>query len=244
MKKIFAAIFALLIFCPLINAQDYSAIWKRNKYIKVGYVFGETKSEGAALEKGKFGVNVGYGNTFLFPKRPLWNMVKFGFDVNWAEFQYVKYHDYKSSNGGNLMPGPDNELGKLGSLGRMSLQFGLLGIGPNATIAPFSNQSNAARFLKASVYFHYQPTLGGYMMSQDGNFEVSYAYCNMFQFGGKISWKAIGIGVEGYWGSGKFKPVDVSSFVDDDLNDNLGISGPSKVKRKFASTRLYISINL
>ncbi|MCH5242994.1 MAG: hypothetical protein J1F67_11370 [Muribaculaceae bacterium] len=246
MKKIFLLIASFFIASLTSMAQDattrdYSDIWKRNKYFKFVYPIAQSKATGSALEKGKYGVAIGYGHTFLFPKQPLWGLVKFGFDANWMDFQYVKYHNYDSA-GGNLIEGGENFLDKLGNLGRMSMQIGILGIGPNATVAPFSMMDNQARFLKASIYFHYQPTVGAYMMSQDGDFESSFAYCNMFRFGGNIRWKMIGIGIEGFWGSGKFKPLDLNGFMDDE-DDFIIADKPSKVKRKFASTRLYISLN-
>lgn len=227
---------------------DFTGIWKQKKFWKLSYNIAQTQAEGSPVEKAKFGFGLTSGRTWLFPKQPVADMLKFGFDVNFVDLQVAKFG---SPNSGFNMPEDDDDddgglLGKFSNLGRWSLQAGILGIGPNVSIAPFSRMNNASRFFKASIYFHYQPTLGIYLMSEDGDVDASFAYCNIFQFGGQISWKFIGIGIEGNWGSGKFKPI-MAEFADDlfddgGLREELGMQSFSgKIKRKFANTRLFIS---
>lgn len=245
MKRLLLLLGIFVCTTSFIFAQDAS-IWKRTRYTRLSYAIGQTKAEGSSLEKGQFGFGIGYGNTYLFPKTPVVGMLKFGFDVNWVDYTIVKYKEETSKNGNFVSGGSSSEgfMDKLGNLGRYSMMIGVLGIGPNVTCAPFSSFSNQARFLKASLYFHYQPTVGMYMMSENGDFNASYAYCNMFRFGGQISWKVIGVGIEGFWGSGKFKPLDFGGFIfDDSLREALGMEVGSKYTRKFANTKLYISFN-
>lgn len=246
MKKIILLLTVVILSTSFIYSQD-AAIWKRGKYTKFAYSIGQSKADGSPLEKGQFGFGIGYGNTFLFPKTPVAGLLKFGFDVNWIDYTIVKYKEDTPLNGNLISGGSSSEggiMGKLTNLGRYSMLFGVLGVGPNVTCAPFSSFSNQARFLKASVYFHYQPTLGMYMMSENGDMNASYAYCSMFRLGGQISWKVIGIGIEGYWGSGNFKSLDFGSFIfDDSLREALGMEPGNKYKRKFANTKLFISLN-
>lgn len=247
MKKNKLIILGLLLafITPVMKAQnDYSRIWKQKTYFKLSYNFSETAIEGTAVEKSQYGFGLTTGRTWLFPKEPVAGMLKFGFDLNYFDIQVAKYN---SAYGGFNIPDGMIEEGEDDfNIGRWSLQLGVLGIGPNVSIAPFSKMSNAARFLKASVYFHYQPTVGAYMASEDGDIDASYAYCNIFQLGGQITWKFIGVGVEANWGSGKFKPV-LAEFAGDMIDDSslreeLGLPNfNGKVTRKFATTRLFIT---
>lgn len=257
MKRIITYIVASFVLIPLVNAQnpnkikDFSDIWKEKKYLKVSYDIAQTQIEGSSVEDGKWGFGLTTGRTWLFPKAPVANIFKFGFDVNWLDFHIAKY---SSANSGFNMPegwndyeDEDNFLSTLSNMGRMSLNIGIIGLGPNISFAPFSNSWGPQKYFKGSLYFHYQPTFGVYMVSEDGDMDAAYAYCNMFQFGGQISWKFIGIGIEGYWGSGKFKPIMAEfggDILEGDIRDELGLPAfNNKFTRKFATTRLFVSFN-
>ena len=116
----------------------------------------------------------------------------------------------------------------------MSVTLGAFGVGPNISVAPFAFLNNGLSCLRASVYFHYQPAMSLYLKSENGDIELAPAFCNMFDFGGMLTYRAISLGVEGRWGKGKFKPIGFNTLsIDDDSEE--------KVTRKFATTRLYIS---
>lgn len=242
MKKIsIALLLSLLLPSFCVKAQDYSKIWKGGKFINIGYAINETKLEGSPVEKADYGVSLTTGHTYLFPKTPVAGMLKFGFDINWAD---VNFASYKNQGLGEFIPDDDlpDIANKVMNLGRKSLQLGAFGIGPNVSIAPLTSLGNQASYLKASLYFHYQPTVGAYLISENGDIEASWAYCNIFQFGGKLSWKFIGLGVEGVWGSGKFKPIGFDFGENDAITGELGLGGGgAKLKRQFANTRIYIS---
>ena len=258
MKKIVLVILAALSLTIGAKAQENpKAVWGKGRYMELGYAWAETAADGEYANPGKFGFFIRKGATYLFPRTEGWfgNILKVGFDINWIDVNVAKYKDstnwdgIQSDNWDSVMPdyGDDYDDEDDGGsilgfdptkLGKWSLMFGALGIGPNVTVAPFAHMGNAARFLRASIYFHYQPTMGMYLVSNDGDTEISYAYCNMFQFGGKIKWKGIGLGVEGHWGSGKFKPFDFESTIEDGK-----LSTGENYTRKFASTRLYLSFS-
>lgn len=237
--------------------DDYKKIWKKGRYTDLGFSVAQTALEGQDVSDAEFGFFFRQGASYLFPGKPLGGLVKVGFDINWVDITVAKYKsNYDASddifNGLNHNTGGDGGIiDAINNLGRWGLNIGAIGIGPNVTVAPFSMKSNGARFLKASLYFHYQPTLGAYMVSDHGDLEASYAYCNMFQFGGKITWKAIGVGIEGSWGSGKFKDISTLGglFGDDEEEANRdevfghipSFSESGKVTRKFANTRIYLS---
>ena len=231
------------------QAQKNQEIWKKGRYLHISYSFAQTALESSAVEKGKFGFALTKGTSYLFPKKPIANILKIGFDVNWTDISFAKYTESSTEWSNDIESeysdyDEDDEmsgiLGKITNLGRMSILVGMLGVGPNVTVAPFASFDNQARFLKASIYFHYQPTFGTYLVLDDGDMSASYSYCNMYQFGGKITWKAIGVGVEGHWGSGKFKSIglDLGESEYGDFFENS--SSSNKIKRKFANTRLYL----
>lgn len=142
---------------------------------------------------------------------------------------------YDSDYDDEEMPGfMDN----IENLGHYNLQVSALGVGVNVGVAPLSMFDNAARHLRACIYFHYLPTFGAVLASEDGETEASYGYCNMFDFGGKITYKAISVGIEGLWGSGKFKALDFD--LSEDSDDGL-TGDPEKITRKFSTTRFYVA---
>lgn len=227
MKKILFACMAALLFCLPMKSDD--DVWGRARYTNIGYSFAQTGDDINPVDKGQFGVSITKGRTFLFPNKAVADIVKFGFDVNFTDISFAKYKKVT-----NLDPDfSEGEGSWFSDLGKMSVMLGVAGIGPNVTVAPFARMDNAARYVKASVYFHYQPTFGIYMASLDDDMEAAFAYCNMFQFGGKVTWKNWGLGVEGHWGSGKFKRLE--------FDEGFGFGG--KIKRKFANTRLYLSLD-
>ena len=246
MKKIIATLSILLVCAIAVKAQDYKSIWGKGRYTHISYAIAQTGTDFEDVQKAQFGFAVTKGATFLFPKTPLWGHVKFGFDVNWVDISMAKY---KSSSLWDVdlsqeVDDNDDEWGALSDLmnvGRWSIMIGALGVGPNISATPFASFNNAAKYIKTSIYFHYQPTFGMYLVSDKDDTEASMAYCNMFQFGGCIQWKFIGIGIEGHWGSGKFKQLD---FEGDDYEGNFFEGKHSnKINRKFASTRIYLSLS-
>lgn len=251
MKKSVIIIILFLTIAMGAQAQENSKeVWGKGRYLDLGYSWSETAADGENVNSGKFGFFLRKGTTFLFPRTEGWlgNILKVGFDINWGDVNIAKYDNGYNWNGiqsdnwdaivsdngdeGTILGINPNKIGKWG------IMLGAFGVGPNVSIAPFAHMDNRARFIRASIYFHYQPTLGMYLVSNDGETEISYAYCNMFQFGGKIKWKAFGLGIEGHWGSGKFKPIDFDENV-----ENNQLSSGGRYKRKFASTRLYLSFS-
>ena len=243
MKKLILILLVAL--CASSAAYAQKDIWGKGRYFNIGYSIAQTAPENSYIDKGKFGVSITKGTTYLFPKTPFANMVKVGFDVNWMDISVAKYKATAGWENEFLDENYDNDYDNDGdfdiNIGRLSLLVGAFGIGPNVTVAPFASFNNQARFLKASLYFHYQPTFGAYMVLDDGDMEASYAYCNMFQFGGKIQWKFIGVGIEGHWGSGKFKQLEFD--MEDEYNDFFGESSTGKINRRFANTRIYLSLS-
>lgn len=224
-------------------------IWGRGRYLHLGYDNAQTAITGEPIEKSDYSFHLTKGTSFYLPKNPIANVLKFGIDVQWFDINFAKFSGSKIvddnwNSMGNVWDDEDDELeflGDLTNLGRYSISGGM-GIGPMVAVAPFGWLHNEASRIKASFYFHWKPTATGFMVSEDGDTEISWAYCNMFDLGAKLTWRFIGVGIEGWWGKGKFKPV---SF--DFMGSNSDIYGEEavsdKIERKFASTRFYVYFN-
>lgn len=201
----------------IVTKERYSKIWKNNKYLNIGYVSGSIENEEAHYDS-SYGFSLTSGTSFLYPKNAVGGIVKFGFDVNWFDFtitgqkkKFLKaegsdddewgwYHDYY------------NEEDKC-----TSMLIGFFGIGPNITFAPFAYINSGLSRVKLSLFFHYVPTLG--LQNYEDLDEWGAAYCNIFRFGGKLSWKMIGLGIEKHWG----KSTNYSAFDEKLSYDNFRI---------------------
>lgn len=231
-------------------------IWGSGRYTRIGYNIAESVDELGPKEKSKFSFSVAKGITYFIPRKPIAGMLKFGIDVKWLDVQITQFKPDNSTSDwtsditdavntgydGDFLFGEDDSDGGLGNLklDRMSMTFGMFGVGPYASIAPLAFTGNKYLSpLRVSVYFHYIPTFGIYAYLNDGDFEASYAYVNMMDLGVTLSYRFFGIGVEGHWGSGRFKPLDFQGMVGEDSPVSMGTS---RYTRKFASTRLYVQI--
>lgn len=223
----------------------YKQIWNKGKYTMLGYALQDMGTEFTPVLKSKYAFFISKGTTYYFPKRPIGGLVKIGLDMRWTDISVARFEDEKIASdnwdviGGDNGDGDDDSgiLDRFNNLGRWCLQASAFGVGVNVGVAPLSMFDNAAKYLRASVYFHYLPTFGAILVSEDGKTEASFAYCNMFDFGGKLTYRAISVGVEGRWGSGMFKPLE----IDMDEDGNMGMGSGDKIKRKFASTRFYVA---
>lgn len=219
-------------------------IWGKGRFMRLGYSISETTDEFGPVEKSKYSFALTKGTSYRLHKKAIAGMIKFSIDAVWFDAQFTKFKapysdvDWTSTFEpieDNGYDEDDDEPFDL-NIGRMALSFGM-GVGPNISVAPFALTSiKILQPLRASLYFHYSPTVMLYAKSQDGDFELSTAFCNMMNFGGYLTYRKISLGVEGRWGKGKFKPLDFESMFDGD-----GTSmGSQKYTRKFANTRIYL----
>lgn len=236
-----------------VQKEDLSSInkriWGKGRFLRIGYSFAQTCTQFDPVEKSKYSFFLTKGTTYRFPKKALGGLVKIGIDAVWFDIQFSKFkapysgmnwssdiiEDIDPDDSGSDESDFDIDL----NIGRMAFSAGM-GVGPNVSVAPFALTSiKGLQPLRASIYFHYAPTAQIYAKSQDGDMELSAAFCHMMNFGGNISYRAIAIGVEGRWGKSKFKPLDFESMFGDE-DEGLGTQ---KYTRKFANTRLYIQFS-
>lgn len=221
--------------------DETKRIWKRNKFFRVGYAATSSSFQGFKQDN-KGGVFFNFGTSFLYPKQPIANFLKVGFDVIWFDFTYgtLKNNGYRY---GDFNLGYDDDYGydddedyDMDFKMKPTFLTMTMGIGPNVTATPFYMMDNALKELKVRLYGHYRPGVTVYFVSEDGDTEAAWAYTGWWDFGVNFSWKVIGVGVEGSWGNGNFKSL-VSDFDEDE--DTVYRNG----KRSFASCRVYLSLN-
>lgn len=185
--------------------KDHS-VWGHKKFLSIGYV-NQTLSPNYGDDlKGSFGVSLVSGRTIYLHKKPLWNRVKFAIDLG-CDINYTKYKDYDEEYNGYY---EDEETPSLIS-GMHQCDIGFV-IGPSITVNPVGD-------LRVSAYFRFVPSYSMLIIDD----EVNGSYVSFFTYGGEVSWKAIGIGVEGRFGNGKYGAI----MSDDDVSD---------IKQKYSTT--------
>lgn len=232
--------------------QQDAKIWKRKKYWKLG--FGNPTLERTDGEdmtwKTDFAVSVQRGKTIYFHSKPLWGMVKIGLDYGFMDLSYAKLK-LKSFDVSNselpTVPGissgsndgfdeiessdPDGSfLSMMGvDLGMHKFEYGFH-VGPSVSVNPWNH-------LIVSAYFHAMPTASGILE----NDKFSYGFGCATAAGVSVSYKAISVGVEGVWGTIKYRQV---SFSEDEGEgdyggDNLFKTKNFKLKQK--GPRFYVA---
>lgn len=221
--------------------QKWQGIWKGGKYASIFFAPSASSTELGIKSKAAWNFGLSKGTSYLFPSKPIAGILKVGFDVRWIDISVIKYKKNAFSLENDF--DGDDEWGDvtddfLPDIGRYDIHIGAFGIGPVVSVAPFSSFNNEARFIRATLYFHYQPTYGLHVLSEDGELESSMAYCNMMDFGGKIQYRRFALGIEGHWGSGKYSDMISNDDFDDDYASD---SSSGKLKRKFSSTRIFVA---
>ena len=158
----------------------YKQIWNKGKYTMLGYALQDMGTEFTPVLKSKYAFFISKGTTYYFPKRPIGGLVKIGLDMRWTDISVARFEDEKIASdnwdviGGDNGDGDDDSgiLDRFNNLGRWCLQASAFGVGVNVGVAPLSMFDNAAKYLRASVYFHYLPTFGAILVSEDGETEA------------------------------------------------------------------------
>jgi len=178
-------------------------IWGKGRFTRLGYAIAQTVDEYSPVEKSKFSFFLTKGTTYLFPKKPIAGLLKIGLDAVWFDIQATKYNSpYSSMNWTSEFvdePATSPEYGYEDedegldfdlNIGCWGVSMGM-GIGPNVSVAPFALTSiKCLQPLRVSLYFHYAPTMQLYLKSEDGDVELSSAFCHMMNFGGTLTYRA------------------------------------------------------
>ncbi|MCH5219628.1 MAG: hypothetical protein J1F20_03580 [Muribaculaceae bacterium] len=190
MKKIaFIFLGLILTSIPLINAQETEISKINSKYINIAFSASSMKQAGNKSVKSKGGASITVGNTYFIKPVSVGNLLRFGIDASWIDFNYdyynVQYHN-------TSMVYDQIEA---------AVQFG-----PSLTLTPTD-------LVRSSVYFRYAPTLSLLL----GNDNTEVAYGSYFVGGINASYKFLGIGVESRFGTSKYLPLTlVGTIIESD----------------------------
>jgi len=200
-------------------------IWKRKKYFNIAYVSQSLKDkQSGEKQKSSFGVSLVRGKTYYLHSKPLWGMVKIGLDWTQVDLNYVKYKDitFDTQNGESTLTTHQFEYS--------------MHVGPSVTVNPVD-------YLLVNVYGRYAPTFSGVYSKNGDRNEFGPSFVSYFIIGGAVSYKAISLGLETRFGSGKFKMWTADK---DNINQNISSASDaltsSSQKMKMHSTRVYLSL--
>lgn len=208
------------------------SIWnKSSQYIHLGFVSQSLKSRDYTDLKWKsdFGLQFSLGKTFYLHRKAIGNVLKFGLDWSFIDVNYAKYSAPDVLDNESIPSYIDNPEKDDFHQVDMGMHFG-----PSITINPVG-------YLKLSGWWHYAPTAS---IMIHGDNKQSTSFTSFFTVGGAISWKALSVGIEGRWGTAKFKDFELDSMVKHGylvLSDPSKTEIPEKTKLKTKSTRLFLS---
>lgn len=207
-------------------------LWDRAAWFNISYSPQKINSDLYRSElKADYAVGITSGRSFYLHKKPLANMIRFALnwsylDLNIAQYS-ASYSDRIDEDGdsglGDVVENPYYSASypvtpKYDSTGdeyedwddseskssQYKMEVGMQ-IGPAIIVNPIDH-------LMIQAYFHYSPTFS-VLLDEDLAYYGTYA--SFFNAGVSVSYKAIGLGVEGRWGTSTFSQ-EVYSEADDD----------------------------
>ncbi len=214
------------------DKTQYEKVWGGRRFLNLGYGWG-TLNDVDFNEKynSQMAFALSAGRVFYVHKKPVANMIKFGIDasidVSYAKFKEKDRGIYDSDL---FYEKSDKDKNDYTSAGHHSVDIGLA-VGPSITINPVGR-------LKVRTFFHVVPS--GSLIIADGDAHGSYK--TAFTYGGEVVWSRIGIGVEGYTGTAKYKSVTDEEADDPPSYSSVGYISNEKTKFRTSGARLYLAI--
>lgn len=205
--------------------------WDRKKYINLGYIKQTLSPEFGNAFESKFGASFSSGRNIYLHKKPIANILKFAIDLG-SEINYVQYKDlagdydfsdddfgYTDEGDNDYDIGYDDTDDEDMDIGLHHIDVGLH-VGPSISINPVSH-------LKILAYFRFVPSYSMLILSE----EFYQGFTPLFSYGGEISYKVIGIGIEGRSGNAKYT----------DMLAQIEGAESMKIKYHTSALRFYIS---
>lgn len=169
------------------SAKKGKGPWDRKKIMNVAYAVQTLSPDFGNSMEGSLGVALVSGRSFYLHRKPIAGLLKFSLDFG-SDINYVKYRPLD----GDYNISPDSGIG---ISGRHQADIGLF-FGPAVTANPVSD-------LKIGVYFRVVPSYSLIMTESD----VLHGFVPYFTYGGEVSWRWIGAGVEGRSGVGTYSSL-------------------------------------
>lgn len=166
-------------------------VWDRKKVRNIAYSMQTLSPDFGNEINGKFGVALVSGRSIYLHKSPIAGMIKFSIDLG-ADINYAQY---LSAEGDYNMDSSLTEDIGIGISGRHHLDIGMF-LGPAVSVNPVGD-------LMVTAYFRFVPSYSAFLMDVD----AYHGFTPFFTYGGEVTWKWIGLGVEGRSGYGSYSSI-------------------------------------
>ena len=170
-----------------------------DKNLSLGDIVGETGDiiDGAVDGvKSNWGVSATYVHTYMLHRKPIARFLGIGLDVSFFDATYANYTIDDMERWGMIDPDDFDAMHdptQFQNVEMHKMEYSLQ-IGPSVTLTP-------GKHFTFSVYARYAPTFSGVYIKYDffGN------YASMFNLGGSVAWRNIGVGIEARMGGCRYK---------------------------------------
>lgn len=166
-------------------------VWDRKKVRNIAYSMQTLSPDFGNEINGKFGVALVSGRSIYLHKSPIAGMIKFSIDLG-ADINYAQYLPAEGDY--NMDSSLTEDIG-IGISGRHHLDIGMF-LGPAVSVNPVSD-------LMVTAYFRFVPSYSAFLMDVD----AYHGFTPFFTYGGEVTWKWIGLGVEGRSGYGSYSSI-------------------------------------
>ena len=166
-------------------------VWDRKKVRNIAYSMQTLSPDFGNEINGKFGVALVSGRSIYLHKSPIAGMIKFSIDLG-ADINYAQYLPAEGDY--NMDSSLTEDIG-IGISGRHHFDIGMF-LGPAVSVNPVGD-------LMVTAYFRFVPSYSAFLMDVD----AYHGFTPFFTYGGEVTWKWIGLGVEGRSGYGSYSSI-------------------------------------
>lgn len=223
-----------------LKVKKQKELWDRTSWMNISYSPQKIKSDLYRSDmKADWAFGLTFGKTYYLHKAPLADMVRFALNWSYLDLNAAQYstpyseridEEGGSDDGiygggyGDYDGGYESDPYADEATSQFKIEAGMQ-IGPAVIINPVSH-------LMIQAYFHYAPT---YSILLDDDLAYYGAYASFFNVGAVVSYKAIGIGFEGRWGTSTYSQEVYSENIEDYEYRNMKWS--TKCARLYLSFR-------
>lgn len=241
-RTLYSALLCGLLLCPtaaMSESQpdaDGTTFKARKKFQQIGYSYNTFSRKDGAQLKNNIGVSFTSGRSYYLHK-PIAGRLRIGLDWAWTDINYASYkvnyiYTDAATSTQSEAEDDDSDDDRYTNLTMHGVDIGMQ-IGPSVTYAVTND-------IQLHAYGRYAPA---FSLLYDGD-HVQGGFGNFCVIGANVSWKCIGLGIEGRFGGSTYKnldsgdePEDYADFVDDGIH----IAPNEKGKTTYSGFRAYIT---
>ncbi len=198
-------------------------LWDRAAWFNISYSPQKINSDLYRSElKSDYAVGITAGKSFYLHKKPLADMIRFALNWSYLDLNIAQYSAPYSDRIDEESDYTDGYDDYESEESQYKMELGMQ-IGPAIIVNPIDH-------LMIQAYFHYAPA---YSLLLDEDFAYYGSYASFFNTGVSVSYKAIGLGIEGRWGTSTFSQEVYNEAEDDYVFQDM--------KWKTKGMRVYLS---